>query len=67
MYVLTYLDIKETLCYKMHAPFLIDNSIDIALKNFSYTETNIVQDYQDKSLNFSSMFQKPGSKIPVKN
>ena len=64
MYVLTYLDIKETLCYKMHAPFLIDNSIDIALKNLSYTETNIVQDYQDRSSNFSSVFLKTRSGNP---
>ena len=43
---MTYYKIDATLCYIMHAPFLIDNSFDMALKNFSYTETNIVQDFQ---------------------
>ena len=46
---MTYLNIEATLCYKMHAPFLIDNSMNMALENFSYTETNLGEDYQDKS------------------
>ena len=43
---MTYYNIDATLCYEMQAPFLIDNSFDVALKNFSYTKTNIVQDFQ---------------------
>ena len=45
---MVYFDIESTLCSKMHAQFLIDNSIDIALKNFNYVETNMVTDFYDK-------------------
>ena len=40
LYIMTYFNIGGTICYKMHAPFLVDNSIEMILKNFSYTETN---------------------------
>ena len=35
---------QTPLCYKLHAPFLLNNSVEIVLQNFSYTETNIVED-----------------------
>ena len=55
---MTYLNIEANLCYQMHAPFLIDNSRDLALKNFNYTESNIVQDYQNKSWLHETNFTK---------
>ena len=42
---MVYLNIEGTLCYKMQAPFLIDNSVDMTLENFNYIETNKVKDY----------------------
>ena len=36
-----------TICYNMNAPFLIDNSIDMALENFNYTQINMAQDLHD--------------------
>ena len=47
-YLLTYFTTNATLCYKMNAPFLIDNSWEMASKNFSYIETHIVMDLRDK-------------------
>ena len=47
---MVYFDIESTLCFKMHAQFLIDNSIDIALKNFNYVETNMATDFYDEIL-----------------
>ena len=40
-----FLNFETMLCYEMYAAFLIDNSIDMTLENFTYTETNMVQDF----------------------
>ena len=37
------MNIQTPICYKLNAEFLIDNSIEMALNNFSYAETNLVQ------------------------
>ena len=47
LYGMAYFDTEAILCYKMHAPFLIDNSVKMALENFSYSETNMVPDFDD--------------------
>ena len=44
LFLITYIDIRTPICYKLHAPFLLDNSIGMNLQNYSYGETNIVQD-----------------------
>ena len=41
LYLLTLINFRTTLCYNMNAPFLIDNSIDMALENFNYTQINM--------------------------
>ena len=67
LYFVTYFNIDATLCYKMHAPFLIDNSMNMNLKNFSYNETNFAEDYQDNSWLKSFSFELRKSEILAKN
>ena len=51
------MDIKTTLCSQLHAPFLIDNAVEMKLDNFNYTETNIVKNLNDFSLTTDRLFQ----------
>ena len=44
LFLITNIDIRIPLCYKLNAPFLLDNSFGMNLKNFDFFETNIVQD-----------------------
>ena len=46
LFILTRLDLQTPICYNLHARFLIDNSIEMALKDFSYVETNLVQNFK---------------------
>ena len=43
-YLLTFINYQATLCYKMKAPFLMNNSVKMTLENFNYTQTNMAQD-----------------------
>ena len=36
---------ESTLCYKLKAPFLIDNSIKPALANFDHMQTTLVEGF----------------------
>ena len=40
--LLSNLKSNKSLCFDLHAPFLIDNSIEPALQNFNHTETTLV-------------------------
>ena len=44
LFLITNIDIRIPICYKLNAPFLLDNSVEMNLKNFDFFETNIVQD-----------------------
>ena len=44
LFLITNIDIGIPICYKLNAPFLLDNSVEMNLKNFDFFETNIVQD-----------------------
>ena len=54
LYLLAYFDFEATLCYKMNAPFLIDNSLNMSYENLNYSQANQVKDYQHSNLFFNT-------------
>ena len=55
LYLLTYFDFEATLCYRMNAQFLIDNSLNISYENLNYSQANQVKDYHHSNLSFSQI------------
>ena len=63
LFPLTIMDVKTPLCYNLNAEFLMGNSTKMALKNFSYAETNLLQNSKWKQE--SNAYAAFNSQAPV--
>ena len=57
LYLVTCFDFEASVCYRMNAKFLIDNSLNIPYENLNYSKANLVKDYHHSNLSFFSQIQ----------
>ena len=54
LYLVTYFDFETSVCYRMKAQFLIDNSFNMSYENLNFSKANQVKDYHHSNLSFFS-------------